>query len=95
MVIALVASACAPAEPKVPPSSMEVVQGSYLHLTMNISDLRTRVTNWGKGDDGSLGVAKEKLERIEKVLASTGWPAEMAASRGQDQGRHRSPWTRR
>lgn len=80
MLVALVASACAPAEAKVPPSSMEVVQGSYLHLTMNITDLRTRVTNWGKGDDGSLGIAKEKLERIEAVLASTGWPAEMATS---------------
>lgn len=77
--VALLASACS-AEPKVAPSSMGVVEGSYLHLTMNIGDLRTRVTNWGKGDDASLGVAKEKLERVEKVLASTGWPSEMAAS---------------
>src|SRR5665647_2560874 len=79
MLVALLASACS-AEPKVAPSSMGVVEGSYLHLTTNITDLRTRVTNWQKGDDASLGVAKEKLERVEKVLASTGWPSEMAAS---------------
>jgi hypothetical protein len=77
--IALTASACT-AEPKVAPSPMEVVQGSYLHITMNITDLRTRVTNWQSGDADSLGVAKEKLDRIEKVLASTGWPKEMAKS---------------
>ncbi|MHB0870107.1 MAG: hypothetical protein ACYC66_07015 [Chloroflexota bacterium] len=80
IVVSLVASACAAAESKPAPSSMEVVQGSYLHLTSNITDLRTRITNWQKGDADSLDVAEEKLERIQAVLASTGWPSEMARS---------------
>lgn len=80
IVVSLVASACTAAESKPAPSSMEVVQGSYLHLTGNITDLRTRTTNWQKGDADSLNIAGEKLERIQAVLASTGWPSEMSKS---------------
>ncbi|MDP2663631.1 MAG: hypothetical protein Q8R28_23190, partial [Dehalococcoidia bacterium] len=40
----------------------------YLDLASNISDLRSRVTAWQKGDESSLNIAKEKAERIGLVL---------------------------
>jgi len=40
----------------------------YLDLTANVSDLRSRVAAWQKGDESSLNIAKEKVERIELVL---------------------------
>lgn len=61
-------------------SPKETVHASYLDLTANISDLRNRVSQWQKGDDGSLGVAQEKLERIEVVLGHVSWPKNMAGA---------------
>ncbi|HET7768713.1 MAG TPA: hypothetical protein VFN74_08040 [Chloroflexota bacterium] len=54
------------------------VQASYLDLTANVSDLRARVTAWQQGDEGSLGIAQEKLERIEALVGHAVWPKEMA-----------------
>lgn len=59
---------------------MEVVHGSYLHLTGNITDLRARVTEWEGGNADSLKLAGEKLDRVQAILSSTGWPKEMAKS---------------
>ena len=59
---------------------METVHASYLDLTANISDLRARVEQWQKGDEGSLGVAQEKLERVEVVLGHVAWPKSMSAA---------------
>ncbi|MDP2661506.1 MAG: hypothetical protein Q8R28_12335, partial [Dehalococcoidia bacterium] len=40
----------------------------YLDLASNISDLRSRVAAWQKGDESSLNIAKEKADRIALVL---------------------------
>jgi hypothetical protein len=55
-------------------ASMETVHAAYLDLSANITDLRSRVDQWKQGDDASLGVVKEKLDRIEIILGSTAWP---------------------
>ena len=84
-------------------ASMEIVHASYLDLTGNIADLRSRVGEWQKGDEASLNIAIEKLERIEVILGYVGgaWPQPMAAAIGQDEGgrrpdaaRHSRPRTR-
>ncbi|MHB1134938.1 MAG: hypothetical protein ACYC4L_21415 [Chloroflexota bacterium] len=75
LVVAL-AAGCGQAAP--PPSRMEVTHASYLDLSANIADLRTRVAQWQKGDEASLNIAKEKLERAQVVLDATGWPQELA-----------------
>lgn len=64
-------------EPVVDGDSMEVVHASYLDLASNITDLRARVEQWQMGDEASLNIAQEKLERIEVILAATTWPANM------------------
>lgn len=61
-------------------SSMEVIHASYLDISSNISDLRSRIDQWEKGDEGSLNVAKEKLERIQAIMSDTGWPRTMATA---------------
>jgi hypothetical protein len=78
LLVAILASGCAQSSPA--PSSMEVVHGSYLHLTGNITDLRARVTEWQGGNADSLKLAGEKLDRVQVVLSSTGWPKEMEKS---------------
>ena len=55
-------------------ASMETIHAAYLDLSANITDLRSRVDQWQKGDEASLGIAQEKLDRIEIVLGSTAWP---------------------
>jgi len=64
----------------VKPAAMEAIHASYLDLAANISDLRTRVGEWQKGEEGSLNIAKEKMERMEVIVASVTWPKEMAVS---------------
>ncbi len=78
LLVALLAAGCGQTAPA--PSPMEVTHASYLDLSGNIADLRSRVTEWQKGDEGSLKIAEEKLERIETVLGATGWPKSMAAA---------------
>lgn len=63
-------------------ASMEAVHVSYLDLTANITDLRTRVTDWQKGDDNGLNIAKEKVERIQAILASVTWPSLLMPTAG-------------
>ncbi|MBI5031952.1 MAG: hypothetical protein HZB51_15585 [Chloroflexi bacterium] len=63
--------------------SMEVVHASYLDLVGNIADLRTRVEQWKTGDEASLNIAKEKLERIQVVLAATTWSPIMRSATTQ------------
>lgn len=55
-------------------------QSAYLDLTSNVADLRTRITAWEKGDDSSLGIAQEKLGRIEVLVGHTVWPKALAPS---------------
>ena len=55
-------------------------QAAYLDLTVNIADLRARVTAWEKGDESSLGIAQEKLERIQALISHTVWPKALALS---------------
>ena len=76
IVVAALVGGCGQAAPA--PSSMEVIHASYLDLTANLADLRSRVTEWQKGDEGSLNIAKEKLERSEIVLGAPGWPQALA-----------------
>ncbi len=76
--IAALSASCSPASPG--SSSMEAVHASYLDLTSNISDLRSRVAEWQKGDPDSLNVAGEKLERIETVIGAVAWPKDMGAA---------------
>ncbi|HEU5316228.1 MAG TPA: hypothetical protein VFX49_08980, partial [Chloroflexota bacterium] len=64
-------------------ASMEVVHASYLDLTGNVRDLQSRVAAWQTGDDGSLGIAREKLERIDATLGHVQWPASLIASIGK------------
>ncbi len=78
VLLALLLSGCAHSSQA--PSSMEVVHGSYLHITGNITDLRARVTEWQGGNADSLKLAGEKLDRVSVVLSSTGWPKEMSKS---------------
>ncbi len=61
-------------------ASMEAIHGSYLDLTANIADLRTRVGEWQKDDEGSLNIATEKLERIQVVLSSVVWPHDLSGA---------------
>ncbi|MBI5029297.1 MAG: hypothetical protein HZB51_02130 [Chloroflexi bacterium] len=58
-------------------AAMEVVHASYLDLAGNIADQRARVDQWQNGDEASLNIAKEKLERIEIILATTKWAPTM------------------
>jgi hypothetical protein len=60
--------------------SMEVVHASYLDLASNITDLRARVDQWQAGDEASLNIAKEKMERVNVILAATSWPPELKAA---------------
>lgn len=62
---------------------MEAVHASYLDLSTNISDLRTRINEWEKGSDDSRKIAEEKLERIQAILGSLSWPPEMSEAVGK------------
>jgi len=72
------AAASAGAPPDQSPASMEAIHASYLDLAGNITDLRSRVSEWQKGDESSLNIAGEKLDRIQMVLASVAWPPALA-----------------
>ncbi|MDO8692074.1 MAG: hypothetical protein Q7R39_19050, partial [Dehalococcoidia bacterium] len=61
----------------------EAVHASYLDLTGNIAELRTRIGEWQKGDLESLKTAQDRLARIMVVLGSITWPAEMKAAIGK------------
>jgi hypothetical protein len=69
--------AALPGSVRVDDGQMDTVHAAYLDLTKNISDVRARVEQWQKGDAASLDLANEKLERIDIVLASTPWPANL------------------
>jgi len=62
---------------------MESIHSSYLDLSANIADLRTRVGEWQQGNEDSLKIAEEKLERTEVVLGAVTWPVEMSAAIGK------------
>lgn len=66
------------ASPTLNASSMEAVHASYLELTGNIADVRSRVDLWKKGDAESQRIGDEQLERIRVVLGSVTWPDVMA-----------------
>jgi hypothetical protein len=68
-------AAAAPNSSAAPMAYMEATHASYLDLAGNIADLRNRVTQWQAGDESSLGIAGEKLDRIQVILASVSWPA--------------------
>jgi hypothetical protein len=78
LLIAVLAAGCGQS-PRVE-APAEVTHSSYIDLLGNISDLRARVGQWQKGDEASLGIAEEKLERIEAVLDANSWPESMRAS---------------
>ncbi|MBI5879892.1 MAG: hypothetical protein HZB53_19775 [Chloroflexi bacterium] len=60
--------------------SIETVHASYLDIASNINDLRSRVAQWQAGDESSINIAKEKLERIEILLSSTTWPTSLGGA---------------
>jgi hypothetical protein len=78
LLVAVLAAGCGQSTRAQAPA--EVTHGSYIDLMGNISDLRARVAQWQQGDEASLGIAEEKLERIEVVLDANSWPASMGAS---------------
>ncbi|MBI2872926.1 MAG: hypothetical protein HYY00_07060 [Chloroflexi bacterium] len=53
-------------------------QAGYLDLSVNVSDLRSRITQWEGGDQNSLNIATEKAERIEALLHAIPWPAALS-----------------
>lgn len=65
------------------PAPMENIHAAYLDLAANISDLRTRVAEWQKGNEDSLKIAEEKMARMDAILSSVTWPKEMGTSVGK------------
>lgn len=61
-------------------TSPDCVYASYLDLSANVTDFRTRVAAWQKGDDASLDVAAEKVDRIAMVIDHVAWPDELKAT---------------
>ena len=61
-------------------TSPECVYASYLDLAGNVADFRMRVAAWQKGDDASLDLAAEKVDRIGMVIDHVTWPDQLKVS---------------
>lgn len=61
-------------------SSAEAVEASYLDISATIAEVRGRVGDWVKGDEQSVPLAQERLKRVDTLVVSVGWPAEMATA---------------
>lgn len=99
LMLGILVTACSPGNPPMSASNagqgalssgaaMEAVHASYLDLSGNIADLRVRVDEWTQGNESSLNIAKEKLDRIDAVLGSTHWPSVMLAAIGKVRAGH-------
>ncbi len=58
-------------------SPMAAVHVTYLDMNANLSDLQTAVAAWAGGDTSQLGLAQEKLERVQALLPHISWPDSM------------------
>lgn len=60
------------------PSPMEAVHVTYLDVNSNFSDLLAAIDDWAGGDPSRVGLAQEKLERIQALLPHISWPDSMS-----------------
>jgi len=54
-------------------NSPATVQASYFDLARNLTDLRTNVPAWIKGDEASLNLAQENLDNASVLIAHAAW----------------------
>jgi hypothetical protein len=56
------------------------VQAAYVDLSGNVTDLKAHVAALEQGDANSMDIAREKVQRVQILLAHALWPPSMSAA---------------